>query len=93
MDGLQIAGLVLVVAGVLWFFVVGFLKEPIGAATLTKSSNPFTAFLEWLAKLVDKLPNKYLPGVVLIAFGALLLIPWGDFLDNDTQSTTTTTTP
>jgi drug/metabolite transporter (DMT)-like permease len=74
MDGREIAGILLILAGVAWFFLAGWGPPLRGEQAASK--NPISELIDALREWVARLPAKYVPGVVLIAFGVLLLL-WG----------------
>lgn len=65
----QIAGIVLIVAGIAWMFIVFFVPQPRTRRGDQAGAGPWDAIVE----IIKRLPAPYLPGALMIIVGALLL--------------------
>ena len=78
MSAADIGGLVLIGAGVIWFFLVGWGPPPRGIAAKGEQ-NPLLRLLDIIREQVNRLPQRYVPGAVLVLLGVLLLaLPIGE---------------
>lgn len=86
MDVRQLVGLVLAIAGVLWLLVISRGSDEVGSSSLSGAQNSGQPFLRWLNAVAEKLPNRFLPGVILLILGALLLLPWNSVFGSDSTA-------
>jgi hypothetical protein len=75
MDLAQVAGLLLVVAGIAWMFLIQFWSgRERGGARGEEESGPLAlikGLLDWAS---ENLPRKFLPGVFLIVAGIVVFV-------------------
>jgi hypothetical protein len=65
----QIVGLVLIVAGIGWMYIVFFVPQPRRTRGEAAGTGPWDAIVE----IIKRLPAPYLPGALMIIVGALLV--------------------
>ncbi len=95
MSGAEIAGLILIIVGVVLFIAV-FIAERLRPArgVAPASDNPIVALINWLRELLEKAGNAYIPPVILIVLGILLFaLVGGDGGDNPGPRTSPSPTP
>lgn len=68
MDVGQIAGLVLIAAGIAWMYIAYFVPPP-AAGPGPEAAGPWDA----IVAIIQGMPARYLPGALMIIVGGLLL--------------------
>lgn len=80
MDTRQVLGFLLVLAGLLWLFAIRRRSDEKALSESPDAPNSDQGWSRSLNSVAERLPNRFLPGVILLIIGALLLVPWNNVL-------------